>query len=320
MEPGNRCIHLTCRTAWVLIWVLQGAAAWALPTGEAWEQKQGASGPVYETYQDNPALEGVPPLLHEMEPGLTDLTPPEHPYPEYMKKFLKGTHGFPAYYQELLEVPPVDQVQSKVFDPKAFRGIRRIGVTRFENKTKGPGKDENAGFSVAEQLWVELHTGGRYLVISPKQMVEEYRMKIITTPAQRKNSGAQGMPPAARQTASAIDGGPAYDLPYSAGKMDAVLIGAVTRYSNIYYDRLGQPQQSPAVAMEFGAFLISTRTGKAIWGARFVGSQHPSLRNLKFWKLRWLSKREFTQQAVRRVLKDFSQIRLNPEGDGAAPQ
>jgi len=96
-----------------------------------------------------------------------------------------------------------------------------------------------------------------------------------------------------------------YDLPYSNEKIDAVIIGAVTRYDDTYIDRLGKRQESLSGAVEFGAYLISTQTGDVLWGARFVGSQSASLKNLFNGKRHWLSREELAQFAIEHVLRAF---------------
>lgn len=279
------------------------------PVGDAFEQEQGNTRPLPDLHVYNPSNPGIVPLHRQLNPTLTDEINESHAFPEYLKKFV-GADKFPVYYKQLIETQPVDQVQSKVFDPAGFKKVRRIGVVGFENKLPEPEKLENPGGLVANQLSRELETVPNLAVVSPKQMVEEYQMKIMTTPkadspvtgnANSRTSSGNGA------TSGAIAGSTQYDLPYSADRFDAVMIGAVTRYGNRYTDRRGESERSPAVAMEFGAFLISTKTGEALWGARFTGSQHPKIGNILHGKLRWLNKREFTEYAIRKVLKDFSE-------------
>ncbi len=296
----------------VLTLALGGTSALGIPIGDAFSLDDGSRNPVYDSHTYHPGNDSSQPLLNELNPTLTPEVNTDHPYPEYMNKFMQGDN-YPKYYEQLLNVEPDDQVQSMVFNPEAFREVRRIGVIEFENKTRGLEKNEQAGTLVAEQMSTQLDTVGRYAVIHPKKMVEEYQMKIMTTPEKRRNSGASaaGQAPESKNASAVREKNMVvYDLPYSADKIDAVMIGAVTRYGNMFYDQNGQPSRSPAVALEFGAFLISTQTGEAIWGARFVGSQRPSITNLRFGKLRWLNKREFTQLVVSRVLKDFSEAKV----------
>ena len=293
-----------------------GTPAFGIPIGDAFEIDDGSRRPLYDSHTYNPTNQSHEPMLKELNPVLNPKLNLDHPYPEYLEKFMKGKR-YPDYYRQLLEVEPEDQVQSKVFNPEAFRGVRRIGVIHFENKTKGMDKDEEAGNLVAEQVSSELESAGRYAVIHPKKMVEEYQMKMMTTPESRRQSGAtsSGSAPQPRVAGNlGTQNSTVYDLPYSADKIDAVMIGAVTRYGNTFYDQDNKPSRSPGVALEFGAYLISTQTGEAIWGARFVGSQKPSIRNIQFGKFRWLNKREFTQMVVGKVLKEFSESKISSSG------
>ncbi len=299
-----------------LITAISGSPAFGIPIGDAFEIDDGSRRPLYDSHTYNPTNQSHEPMLKELNPTLNPKLNLDHPYPEYLEKFMKGDR-YPVYYKQLLEVEPDDQVQSKVFNPEAFRGVRRIGVINFENKTKGMDKSEEAGSLVAEHVSSELETAGRYAVIHPKKMVEEYQMKMMTTPESRRKSGAttSGNSPQAMKAGNVNSQvTTTYDLPYSGDKIDAVMIGAVTRYGNTFYDQDNKPSRSPGVALEFGAYLISTKTGEAIWGARFVGSQKPSIRNIQFGKLRWLNKREFTQMVVGKVLKDFSESKITSSG------
>ena len=83
------------------------------------------------------------------------------------------------------------------------------------------------------------------------------------------------------------------------------MIGAVTRFTNKYKDRHGKIRESASARVEFGAYLISTQTGQAVWGARFVGSQKPSWANLLNGKYFWMNKKELSKYAVKTILKDF---------------
>ncbi len=294
-----------------------GTPAFGIPIGDAFETDDGSRRPIYDSQTYNPTNQSHEPMLKELNPTLNPKLNLDHPYPEYLQKFMNGK-GYPEYYRQLLEVPPDDQVQSKVFNPEEFKGVRRIGVIQFENKTQGIDKDEQAGSLVAEQVSTELDTVGQYAVIHPKKMVEEYQMKMMTTPESRRKSGATsaGNAPQSKSTSNIqAKNITTYDLPYSADKIDAVMIGAVTRYGNTFFDQDGKRSRSPGVALEFGAYLISTKTGEAIWGARFVGSQKPSIRNIRFGKFGWLNKREFTQMVVSKVLKDFSNSRVSTSNE-----
>ena len=275
--------------------VFAAGPAWAIDTSDAFP---------YPQQNPNPSTTAHP--LHKIEPSeftssnpnLTEEINEPHPIPEYLKRFPK-VGKFPTYYYQLLQTDPDDQVQSKVFDPQSFKQARRIGVIYFENKTYGLGKDKSAGNVVANQISTQLEQLKELSVISPSRMLEEFQMKIVTTPGQK--SGPAKSPASPEKPVS--DSG--YDLPYSKDKFDAVLIGTVTRYTNWQKNRAGQPVHNEGAAMEFSVYLISTRTGKAIWGARFVGSQSASLANLFSAQNRWLDKQDFSREAIKKVLKDF---------------
>lgn len=91
----------------------------------------------------------------------------------------------------------------------------------------------------------------------------------------------------------------------STDRVDAVMVGAVTKFSNQYVDRRGQIQKSIASGLEFSAFLVDPRTQEVIWGARFVGSQRPGLQNFSQGNGSWLSKEGFSRSAMKYVLKEF---------------
>ncbi len=64
---------------------------------------------------------GVPDSQYpSLNPGVTDAINEPHPFPDYLEKFIQGKR-MPLYYRELLKVSPVNQVQSRVFDPQAFK-------------------------------------------------------------------------------------------------------------------------------------------------------------------------------------------------------
>lgn len=257
----------------------------------------------YDKHQADPKSPGfnmehdVPPSLHRsLNPNLNDQINEPHPFPEYLKRFSPNGR-LPTLYRELLLVPPVDQVQSKVFDHKAFQKVYRIGVQGFENKTAYPNKVENAGQIVALQASQELRNSNKYTVIPPAEMeTEGIRLRI--TP------GVSGIPSQPGQTPS--DAGENLPgLPASSNRVDAVLIGAVTKYVDSYVDRHGKRQKSITSGVEFAAFLVSTETGKVIWGARYVGSQRPSVLNLFNKETMWLDKEELSRAAMKNVLRAF---------------
>jgi hypothetical protein len=275
--------------------VFAAGPAWAINTDDAFPLPQEDPNPSLNTH---PLLRVAPGEYLSNNPNLTGEINEPHPIPEYLKKFPKQGR-FPIYYYQLLQIDPDDQVQSKVFDPQAFKRARRIGVVYFENKTSGLGEDKNAGNLVANQVSTELERLKELSIISPTRMLEEFQLKIVTTPDQVPDSGKSPAP--VGQPVSK----PGYDLPYSKDKFDAVLIGTVTRYTNLYRNRAGQPDTSEGAAVEFAVYLISTRTGEAIWGARFVGSQSVSLANIFSAQNRWLDKQNYSREAIKKVLKDF---------------
>ncbi len=84
-----------------------------------------------------------------------------------------------------------------------------------------------------------------------------------------------------------------------------MIIGAVTRYMDTHIDRRGKLKKNISSGVEFGAYLISTKTGEVIWGARYVGSQSSSLMNIARGQGTWLSKQELSRSIMKIVLKDF---------------
>lgn len=266
--------------------------------GDAFDVHQGEDFP--PNY--HPRNAAAPPVHRSMNPNLTKNINEPHPFPEYLNKFI-WDENLPHYYHELLLQEPVDQVQTKVFNPDSFRMARRIGVVGFENKTRGRFKEEAAGKLIANKLSRGLERVANYKIIHPTQMVDEYRFEIVAQPS-REPSGAVDSSGGGKTETNARRK-IVYDLPYSSEKIDAVMIGAVTKYDNSFVDRAGTTRSSNSTGVEFGAFLISTRTGDVLWGARFIGSQSPSLGNLFNGKHRWLNREELTQYAIDRVLKAF---------------
>jgi hypothetical protein len=265
----------------------------AIPKDQVFKRSDDSGADVQELgYQ--PMHDVAPPLEKSLHPNLTPFINEAHPFPDYIQKF-PGAEQLPKHYLELIRTLPVDQVQSKIFNIKDFQKARRIGVAGFENKTAEPFKDANAGFTVANQASQELQSVGRYQVIPPRKTGEDARMKIVKTPASQKGSlGPE----------TAIDRSVA-SLPHSKEKVDAVMIGAVTKYMDSYVDRRGEIKKSISSGVEFGAFLINAKTGDVIWGARFVGTQTPSITSFLGGKTHWLTKEEFSRSAMKKVLKAF---------------
>jgi len=294
-----------------LMWALDSQAFTlepSYPLGGAFDRKQAEPWPAEGPHSSNET--GVP-LWKNLRPQLTDGINEPHPFPEYISRFGRGDR-LPEYYRDLLQLPPVDQVQSKVFDEKAIRDIHRIGVFGFENKTIPPFKDETAGVVVANQMFTELRSFPEYTVLSPPQMEElAYKLKIVKTPPTEVHRAPSN---------------PAWETSkdkqirrLTPKEMDAVMIGAVTKYMDSYIDRRGKLQKSIASGVEFGAFLISTKTGDVVWAARFVGTQPAGLELFNFFKEKsrpahWLGKKEMSQRAMKKVIKAFyaGQTQKNP--------
>ena len=288
-------LHCSLILFGVLIFFVSRAGAF--PVGDAFDRGQAEFQASPEFHPRNE----MPPVLHpSLHPNLNDEINEAHPIPKYIKKFSKN-QNFPVYYNQLLGVTPEDQVQSKVFNEQAFRSIRRIGVLGFENKTSGPFRDENAGSVVAKQVSDELLSASSYLIIPPPVVLEDAQLEIVVKPP----SGT--LAPQSKESQPTIP-----ELPYSNEKVDAVIIGAVTKYMDTYRDREGTVKKSLASGVEFGAFLVSARTGDVIWGARYVGSQPTGLtRFLLESGPRWMSKKQLSQAAMKNVLKAFHKNR-NP--------
>lgn len=275
------------------------AKASAIPLGDAYETGQAE---IQASPGFHPRNE-IPPVFHmSLHPNLNNEINELHPIPDYLKKFSEG-QAFPIYYQQLLEVDPKEQVQSKIFNEQAFRSIRRIGIFNFENKTSGPFKDDNAGNVVAKQVAQELQAVKKYLIFPPLPIDEDVQLTIFKQlPTGKKSQVGSSSPETQRIPPS---------LPYSNDKMDAMMIGAVTKYTNSYRTRNGNIEKSLSSSIEFGAFLVSTLTGDVIWGARFIGSQPTGLSHFLLNSgPTWLSKEQLSQVAMKNVLKAFHENRL----------
>jgi hypothetical protein len=224
----------------------------------------------------------APPVYYDLNPHMTGGVNEPYPLPAYIKQ---------DSYNQLLNIEPENQVQSKIFNPELFKRLERIGVLGFENKTFAPFEDKFAGVVVSQQAYQELKTNKKYTNIIPPQMMEYARFKVIKTPGEnisrkQKNSNNE-------LTLVSTDA------------VDAIMVGAVAKYSNQYRDRRGKIQKSLASGLEFTAFLVNPRTQEVIWGARFVGSQKAGLQNLNSDKEGWLNKEGFTRAAMKYVLKEF---------------
>ena len=267
------------------IFILLATNADAIPVGDAYETGQAE-------FQASPEFQPrneIPPVFHpSLHPGSNDEVNEAHPIPDYIKKISKD-QPYSIYYQQLLEIDPVDQVQSKIFNEQAFRSVQRIGVLGFENKTADPFKDEEAGHVVAEQVSKELQSIKGYFIIPPLAANEDAQIRIVTQVPSNKTGQIENQP--------AIP-----VLPNSNKKVDAVMIGAVTKYIGSYRNRNGKIKKSLSSKVEFGSFLVSTRTGQVLWGSRFIGVQPTGLISSGS---KWLSRKQLSQRAMKEVLKAF---------------
>ena len=272
------------------IFILLTTNAHAIPVGDAYETGQAE-------FQGSPAFQPrneVPPVFHpSLHPSSNNKINEEHPIPDYIKKISKNQF-FPAHYQQLIEIKPENQIQSKIFNEQAFRSIQKIGVLNFENRTVSPFKDEEAGHVVAKQISKELQSTKDYFIIPPLMTKEDARIRIV----------AQVPSDKAKQVESPhVESQPAIPvLPNPNNKVDAVMIGAVSKYMDSYQDRNGKIKKSLSSKVEFGSFLVSTRTGDVLWGARFIGSQPTGLLSSG---TKWLSKKQLSKRAMKEVLKSF---------------
>ena len=269
----------------------------SFPVGDAFDKKQSDPIPAAGFHEGN---ETNTPVNKSLQPNLTDKYNEPHPFPDYIKKF-SAPEKLPDHYRQLLLIQPEDHVQSKMFDMSAFKEMKRIGVLGFENKTYAPYTSANAGEIVASQLFAELHSTTTYTVISPLEMNELlYRMKIVTTPSKNKKSKKE--PVATTETPES------FKLPFTTKDMDGVLIGAVTKFMETYKDEHGELKKSISSGVEFGAYLISTKTGSVVWGARYVSAQPAnligSLRG-ETKKLSWLDREDLSRNAMKKVLQAF---------------
>lgn len=261
----------------VLLGVLLPNTVLAVPIQDEFDRNQAGNHPgVFPKWQ------GTPPVNQDLNPNLTDGINEPHPLPTQVDRNI---------YTQLLRIEPVNQVQSKVFNSDRFNRLQRIGVLGFENKTFAPFEDRSAGDIVSRQAYQELKANKNYSNIIPPQLMEDARLKIIKSPGAASD---QGLP-----------NGEEKPPLVSGDRVDAVMVGAVSKYTDKYVDRYGKIQRSIASGLEFTAFLVDPRTREVIWGARFVGRQRPGIQNFGQHKGRWLSKEDFTRSAMKFVLKEF---------------
>jgi len=233
----------------------------------------------------NRPWDDVPPVYYGLNPHITEGINEPHPLPAYISR---------KTYNQLLNIEPVDQVQSRMFNRKLFESLQRIGVLGFENKTVAPFEDKDAGKMISRQAYQELKTNKKYSNIIPPQLMEDARIKIVNTlgdyAASKKSHSNRN-----EMRAELV----------STDTVDAVLVGAVSKYSNKYRDRRGNIKKSIASGLEFSAFLIDPKTQEVIWGARFVGGQKPSLRSFSRNNGVWQNKEGLSRAAMKYVLKEF---------------
>ena len=65
------------------------------------------------------------------------------------------------------------------------------------------------------------------------------------------------------------------DLGIFSKDVDAVMIGAVTKFLDHYIDNRGSRREALSSGIEFGSYLVNAKNGKVIWGARYVVRQDP---------------------------------------------
>jgi hypothetical protein len=233
----SRCYRWT---PWVLFagLAIYGSTALAFPVGDAFDRKQAE--PKHPSGH-SPRNDMSPTLHPSLQPTLTNKINEPHPFPDYIKKFTNGG-VFPRHYLELLKIAPVNKVQSKIFNQGLFNSLNRIGIANFENKTIAPFEDKNAGMTLAHQVSKELQSTNKFNIIPPPIEKEDARLKIVT----RADGGKpQDIEIPEEKKEQSIVG-----LPFSYKNIDAVIIGAVTRYMDTYIDRQGQLKKSIASGVE----------------------------------------------------------------------
>ena len=249
----------------------------AVPVQDEFERNQAGNRPgVFPQWKD------TPPVHQDLFPNLTDGINDPHPLPVHIDR---------NFYIQLLKVEPVDQVQSKVFNAEKFNRLQRIGVLEFENKTFPPFADRSAGDVVSKQVYQELKMNKNYSNIVPPQLMEDARLKIVKSPDLLMDKNMSD----SEKTIPLV----------SSDKVDAVMVGAVSKYTDSYMDRNGRIKKSIASGLEFTAFLVDPRTREVLWGARFVGRQRPGVQNFGHHGGRWLNKKDFTRSSMKFVLKEF---------------
>lgn len=278
-----------------------------------WQVKTGESFPLDDPFNKKLTDPSAPFPRHEMgtpvhkslQPLLNDLINEPHPFPESIEKTSKDGK-LPEYYRQLLLVTPEDHVQSKIFDMQAFKEMKKIGVMGFENKTYAPYANSIAGEIVTDQAFSEMRSTS-YAVISPPEMNDMiYRMKIVATPSDKKPKSQKGKK---EPTASSVEPETS-KLPFTSKDMDGVLVGAVTKFIDSYVDERGETQKSISSGVEFGAYLISTKTGNVVWGARYISAQQVNLiATLTGEHGSWLDKEALSRKGMKKVMQVFYDTR-----------
>jgi hypothetical protein len=272
-------IHIRVLSAFIILGMLFPVSAFSVPIEDGFDRNQaGNRSGVF------PKWEGTPPLNSDLYPNLTEGINEPHPLPSNVRRDI---------YIQLLKIAPVDQVQSKVFNQEKFNHLQRIGVLGFENMTFAPFEDKSAGDIVSRQAYQELRTNKNYSNIIPPQLMEDARFKIVKTPG--STTGQSRVSPDNEEIQPLVVG----------DRVDAVMVGAVSKFTDRYIDRDGKLQRSIASGLEFTVFLLDPQTREVIWGARFVGRQRPGIQNMDQHKGHWLNKTDFTRSAMKFVLKEF---------------
>lgn len=260
---------------------------------------------------DNPG-----PVHRSLKGGVTDEINQPLPVPEALLR--TSDERFPWYYNDLLRLPPSNQVQSRIYNREAFEKTRSICLIEFDNKTTGAGKDERAARVVTSQISSKLRSLNKYTVEVETGGVEDAHLKIVTPRAGMRPSAPDSpTEPATGEAAAPLPLGPACQ----DGPVDAIMVGAVTRFINTYTDRHGKTREALSPSVEFGVYLIRKTPGVSLsdirelnpkdvlWGARYVGSQATGLPAVAQGQFGWYSKEDLSRSAMKNILKEFEQAR-----------
>ncbi|GEM_PF-1877107 len=239
--------------------------------------------------------------INPNNPNLSDAINEPRPFPEKLDQIVVNG-DLNNYYKELVKKEPVDYIQSKIFDAGELNKVRRILVRAFENKTNLIHRNENAGKIVARHIYQQLRNNAEYVVISD-QLDEEndgFRMKVLNDPSLKVDTEDYLDFPAKSVSANPK---------VKPNHVDAIMIGAVTKYRDSFIDENGNNQKSLASGIEFGSYLISSKNGKVLWGARYISSQSPGFFEFFKNKGQWRSKESLSRMATRNVLKTLNNDR-----------